>query len=388
LNSESIYTYDYIIAGGGCAGLSLAYRLSLADHNYRVLVVDSDNKTSNDRTWCFWEEGKSVFEEIVYRSWESVSFYGTRGLQRLDLGPYRYKMIKGVDFYRFVLERLQQDPRFTFLQTTITGLGNEGSKAVLNTTGRNYYAKYIFNSAIRPKFDPGAITYLQHFKGWVIKISLPSFDPDTATLMDFRIRQYPGEARFMYILPFSQHEALVEFTVFSPEHLPRYEYDEALNSYIRDYTTVGPADFEIIHQEFGSIPMSEMSFTRKSGNIYHTGTAGGQTKASTGYTFTRIQKEINYIAEALLKKEVPVPSDPPRRFALYDSTLLDVMANDRHSSADIFSLLFSRNKPGTVLRFLDEDTSLWQEIKLMSTVPINAFIRGMLSSLRRRKTFR
>jgi len=44
--------YDHIIAGGGLAGLSLAYKLSLEEayKDKRILVIDKDKKQSNDRT--------------------------------------------------------------------------------------------------------------------------------------------------------------------------------------------------------------------------------------------------------------------------------------------------------------------------------------------------
>ncbi len=47
---------DYIIAGGGMAGLSLAYYLneSRSLRDKKVLIIDRDAKTANDHTWCFW----------------------------------------------------------------------------------------------------------------------------------------------------------------------------------------------------------------------------------------------------------------------------------------------------------------------------------------------
>jgi len=48
--------HDLIIIGGGCAGLSLAARLSRYGGDApRTLVVDSRTSYTNDRTWCFWK---------------------------------------------------------------------------------------------------------------------------------------------------------------------------------------------------------------------------------------------------------------------------------------------------------------------------------------------
>jgi lycopene beta-cyclase len=49
--------YDFIIAGGGLAGLSLAYYMNQTVLREKsILIIDQDTKTKNDRTWCFWEK--------------------------------------------------------------------------------------------------------------------------------------------------------------------------------------------------------------------------------------------------------------------------------------------------------------------------------------------
>ena len=97
--------YDYIMAGGGLAGLSLAYYMNQSVlRNKRILIIDKDEKKKNDRTWCFWEkEGQGTFDPIVFRAWQQVYFYGNDGFEKtLDLGQYTYKWIRGLDFYTFV----------------------------------------------------------------------------------------------------------------------------------------------------------------------------------------------------------------------------------------------------------------------------------------------
>ena len=69
--------YDYIIAGSGLAGLSLLYRLLLDKDLQKntILVVDKEKKSDNDRTWCYWEKGDSIFENIVRHKWETLQFF-------------------------------------------------------------------------------------------------------------------------------------------------------------------------------------------------------------------------------------------------------------------------------------------------------------------------
>ena len=64
----STKTYDYIIAGSGCAGLSLLYRMLLEPElsNKEILIIDRETKSKDDRTWCFWEKSPDIFESVVY----------------------------------------------------------------------------------------------------------------------------------------------------------------------------------------------------------------------------------------------------------------------------------------------------------------------------------
>ena len=62
--------YDYIIAGSGCAGLSLVFYMNqTALQNKSILIIDKAPKTKNDRTWCFWIDKPIVFDEIVFKEW-------------------------------------------------------------------------------------------------------------------------------------------------------------------------------------------------------------------------------------------------------------------------------------------------------------------------------
>ena len=55
-----------------------------------------------------------------------------------------------------------------------------------------------------------------------------------------------------------------------------------------------------MEEEFGIIPMTNADFPFFKNGMYYIGTAGGQTKASTGYTFRFIQKQADAIVEQLI----------------------------------------------------------------------------------------
>lgn len=132
----------------------------------------------------------------------------------------------------------------------------------------------------------------------MIETEQPVFDPGKASLMDFRVHQQEGTT-FAYVLPFDAHKALVEYTLFTPQLLASEQYDQELKNYIRDFLKI--TQYTVKEEEFGIIPMTDEKFPIQQNGVIHIGTAGGQTKASSGYTFQFIQKQSDRILELLLK---------------------------------------------------------------------------------------
>lgn len=369
--------FDFILAGGGCSGLSLAYQLASRPglSGKRILIIDKDSKTKNDRTWCFWEQNPGPFESIVHREWEKAWFYGPNWSKLLDLKPYCYKMIRSDRFYAFVNNELKRHPHITIIQTEIQEITSTNEQARVKTLDGNFFAEWVFSSLVSPLDKlPGHHYLLQHFLGWHLTADQPIFNPDEPVLMDFQIEQ-EGDCRFMYVLPEDENRALVEYTLFSEKILEREEYKNALRGYLaKKFPSI---QFKIDQEEFGIIPMYSAPFDSDLGpRIIQIGTAGGQTKASTGYTFSRIQRHSNEIANCLEKGNNPKTqlAVGPKRFIWFDNVLLHVLAKKLESGALIFQNLFKKNRAENVLRFLDEDSHFLQEFQIMNSVPVFKFI--------------
>jgi lycopene beta-cyclase len=376
--SSSDTTYDYIISGAGCAGLSLLMHLldSGGVAGKKILVLDKDAKQTNDRTWCFWEQEPGLFEPIVKKEWQHLWFHAGGLSKKLDLQPYHYKLIRGIDFYEYCFEQLSRQPNITFFNKPVKQLFSDtNGTGVMLQDGTTIRAQYIFNSILfqKPILKEKEYWLLQHFKGWWIKTDVPTFDITTGTLMDFRTDQQHG-ATFFYVLPFSEREALVEYTLFSKEVLPDHVYETALKEYIEQ--TLQLDSYEVKEKEFGIIPMSNHRFPAVQNNIIHIGTAGGQTKASSGYTFRFIQKQSREICSNLLQHGTPFSKRHKARFHFYDSVLLHILYHNTLRGADIFKDLFEKNTPQQVLKFLDNETTLPEEIGIISTLPTWPFLKA------------
>lgn len=371
--------YDYIVSGGGCAGLSFIMHVlqepSLAQK--KILLIEKEEKVINDRTWCFWENGIGFFEEVVYRKWSKAWFHGNGYSSLKELDPYSYKMIRGIDFYAHCHGVIDRSGRVDIARADVTGIQNTANGVEVYTENQVFQGQFAFNSILFEKPVLGTNDYylLQHFKGWVIETKEPVFDPEKPTLMDFRVGQDEGTT-FVYVMPFSTNRALVEFTLFTPSLLDQEAYDQGLKNYLKDYLNI--ADYTLLEEEFGVIPMTDHVFPTHEGNILHLGTAGGQTKPSSGYTFRFIQKHAAAIVRALVETGKPFITKPvwEKRFMWYDRVLLHMLFHKKMRGSRIFTLLFSRNPIPRIFKFLDNETSLSQELKLMNTLPQWPFMKA------------
>ena len=107
-------------------------------------------------------------------------------------------------------------------------------------------AAQVFDSR-PPRVPHGCM--LQHFIGFEVRAPKPVFDPETVILMDFRVDQSQG-MHFIYLLPFSATEALVESTLFSASTLDEDFYTGAIDSYLQRYFDL--TSFEILRRERGA----------------------------------------------------------------------------------------------------------------------------------------
>lgn len=350
----------------------------------QVLVIDVAVKNTNDRTWCFWEKEPDIFEDIIHHSWDELEFFapGVSVVQRIH--PYQYKMIRAADLYEKVRTAALSHPDISWKTEQVLSMSHETGCAKVQTDRGTYTAGYVFNSIFFrdpvQRFSNGTHHLLQHFKGWLVETPQACFNPAKACFMDFRIDQSEG-ASFMYVLPVSATTALVEYTLFTEQLLPATAYVDGLRSYIGD--TLGITEYEIRHEEFGVIPMTNHRFPLQEGRVVYIGIAGGQAKGSSGYAFRFIQKRTRDIIAALKRDAVLQLKQKPvdRKFHFYDSVLLQVLQRRKMPADKVFASIFRRNPMALVLRFLDNESTLPEDFQIMRSVPTRIFLPAALKEL-------
>ncbi|MEM1215436.1 MAG: lycopene cyclase family protein [Bacteroidota bacterium] len=375
-------TYDFVIIGGGCSGLATALQLlRRVDKAASILIVDRDKKQTNDRTWAFWtqEDLPLELDKIVSHRWTELAFRGPTYERQLNIAPYTYQYIKGLDYYQYCHQLLGQYPSVEFQYANIKATHADASGPYVWVNQEKVRGQWIFDS--RPQYvsaterQNGQYFLWQHFRGWVIETEQDTFQPDCATLMDFSYN--PGNSTaFFYLLPSSERKALVEFTLFDQQLRSPAFYDNAITDYLRQR---GINNYQVLETETGKIPMTNVPLTRpQHERIIPIGSANGAVKPTTGYAFLRIQYQAKALATTLAKTgELVSTSSPTNRFDWYDNLLLHLLTNYPARGSEIFCKLFEKQPFTRILQFLDQDTHVGQELLLFKDLPVPLFLRAV-----------
>ena len=378
--------YHYIFTGSGLSALMTVYEMILSGkfNDKTILLLDENPKKSNDRTWCFWDNS-SLFDEIISKKWD-VALFADENFQRdLVLHPYQYKMIRGLDFYNLVFDLISKQENIHFTNQKVTDFEELGNHCIVKTDSegseQNYTCNKIFNSIYNSNLVKSQSKYpllQQHFIGWFIKSKEEVFDKNKATFMDFSVEQR-GNTRFMYVLPTSSTEALLEYTLFSKDLLSKEEYENEIQIYIQK---LGITEYEIIEKEQGNIPMTSYQFWKhNTKNIINIGSVGGWTKASTGYTFKNTTKKSKKLIQFLSNQSDFRKFHKMDKFWFYDLLFLDVLYRRNDLGSKVFSSLFKKGNPTLIFKFLDEETTFWEDLQVIWKCPKGLFIRALFGRI-------
>lgn len=380
--------YNYIFTGSGLSALMTVYEIIMSGKfsAKSILLIDNNTKKTNDRTWCFWEKPNHQFKNLVSKKWNEALFANQEISINLDLKPYQYNMIKGLDFYNLVFDLIAKQENITFVTDSLISFNEEVNKVTIICEKQNYSCDKLFNSIFNPEIVRSQTNYpllSQHFIGWFVQTKEEVFNPDRATFMDFSIDQ-KGNTRFMYVLPTSTTEALLEPTLFSHHLLKKEEYEADIELYLKN---LGVSEYKINDKEQGNIPMTSYPFWKNNTkNIVNIGSAGGWTKASTGFTFRHTVKKSQALV-AFLSKETSTPLSvtdfrkfhKKGKFWFYDLLFLDVLDKNNDLGSHVFSSLFKNGKTSLIFKFLDEETTYWEDLQIIFICPKSLFLKALFN---------
>lgn len=271
-------TPDLLISGAGLSGLVAAWRCLSVNSALTIAVYETSDRIAGDHTWSFngtdiAPELRDWFAPFVAHRWPR---YDVRFPKRTRTLNIEYCSGNSDTLFAavepFILSgRLQVHLR--------TRAPEQTDIPHIDATG------YI----LRADEFPG----WQKFVGYVIRTDTPH-GIDRPVIMDAAIAQIDGY-RFMYLLPFSDREILLEDTYFSDTpHLSDNEIGDRIEHYIQDN---GWGDYTTLRREKGVLPM--MMATDREDDSAKIGLGGGFAVAATGFTLPLAVEVADVIAQAV-----------------------------------------------------------------------------------------
>ena len=140
--------FNYVIIGGGCAGLSLAYELDIQEKlkDKTLAIIEPRSEYKKDKTWSFWKVTPHNFDDCIKKSWENFSINITGKTNFLECKNYPYQSIDSGLFYKKINNRLKENKNIFFF------------KDIKEINSKN---SFIFNSV--PNIKKSHLNLWQHF---------------------------------------------------------------------------------------------------------------------------------------------------------------------------------------------------------------------------------
>ena len=350
--------FDYIIIGGGCAGLSLAYELEIHEKlkEKTLAIIEPRQEYKKDKTWSFWKVSSHNFDDCVKKNWENFSVNIPGKTNHLECKDYHYQSIDSGLFYEKINNKLKENKNITYFKD-ISEINSKNS--------------FIFNSVPSIKKDHSNVW--QHFCGVEIETQNDFFDDEIFNLMDFDCEQRDS-VHFFYTLPYSKKKALVETTWLSKMNdSSQKDYDNQIKNYIENQLNL--KNYKIIYKEQGAIPLFYPSYKTEKNKI-NIGTAGGMTRLSTGYTFLNIQEHSKYICENIENISKIEKFKINKKYQFLDDVFLRVLKKHPEKMPNIFFKMF-KCPPKTVIKFLSNKSNFFEDLSIIFKMPKIAFIKAL-----------
>ena len=365
--------YDIIFSGWGASACILLNEMDKQNllSTKKVLIIDPSEKLENDKTFCFWStKEEDIFKDyrlLISNQWSGIQINNS---QPESISPQFYFHINSIDLYdkaRSIIEKYT----IKVLVGKITRIQN-GAKVKVKSSEGSFTCSYVFDSRSIDfeKIKKSNHFIYQSFFGLKIRLKHKVFDESVYRMMDFRVSQQVA-TQFVYILPYDSTSALIELTRFGKKVIHKALAKQQLIEYIHNYF----GEHEVIADEFGVIPMASHNFkSKKSEKVIQIGTRAGSVKPSTGYAFKNMYTHAKAIcSDGIQSKNITIN----KRFAFYDQLLLIILSKWPQMGKPIFERLFSKKRSFLILKFLDEKTSIREDLSIFGKLQIGVFLKAL-----------
>ena len=294
---------DMIIVGAGLSGLMTAWRCLDIHPDLRVDIIEASDKIAGDHTWSFnesdiAEELRDWIAPFIAHRWDSYDVKFPKRERTLDIV---YCTGNSETLRACVHPHIESGRLRVRLNTSVETLGPD---YVVLDSGEKFTAKCVLDARGFKASDDVILGY-QKFVGHVIETKTPH-GVERPIIMDATVEQLGGY-RFVYCLPYSETELLVEDTYYTDgSELRSQEVDARIKAYIRERLNVDA--YEVVRREKGVLPISlavDESYgtdvSMEKTEAARLGMTGGYYHAVTGYSLPEAVKSAHVVCDMIAK---------------------------------------------------------------------------------------
>ena len=283
-----------VILGAGLSGLLTAWRCLELNPKLKITLIDANSEIAGDHTWSFNlndidTELQKWVRPFIAHQWDAydVKFPTRQRTLNITYCTGNSETLKScvrplIDSGRLSLK----------LNSRVQDIGED---IVFLEGGEEIHSALILDAR---GFEPNPERYLgyQKFVGHVIRTEQPH-GVERPIIMDATVPQLGGY-RFVYCLPYSDTELLVEDTYYTDgADMKSQEVDARIRDYIESQLNI--TSYEVARRETGILPIT----IAIKPDVYapmSIGIRGGYYHAVTGYSFPDAAKVADKLAHQIL----------------------------------------------------------------------------------------
>ena len=364
-SGNEIIETDIAIIGGGSAGITLASKLS----EHGTVVIEPKTPAERDACWALWatSDQQNNLQSAIKGRWNQWRLVDHEQEIIHNSHEYDYISLSSADYLRTCEKTLSDNVEL--VRATAENISPEGHGGSFSAMGQRYQANYIYDSR-PPRTTKEGLK--QHFFGLEIRTKNPLKSPNIATLMDFRVDQSRG-LHFIYALPYSDREILIESTMISKSLESEDWYRQAIDQWIDQQ---GIEIETIVRQESGIIAMH--SNLPIDPTIARIGAASGAVRQSSGYAFTNIQSQVSQLVEGIEKGKFEVPKPLSSHLNYMDKLFNGVLIAEPRLAVTLMMQTAKSLNPEGFARFMLGQATLVDWTRVILAMPKIPFLKQVL----------
>ena len=372
---------QFIFIGGGLAAGLAALRLTSTHKDIAITIIEKGERVGGEHTWCFHgsdleysisHHHNQWLQPLIAKSWDTYDVFFPQFHRRL---PGTYHSIRSELFAKHI----EQASNINIISKA-KALSFDTTSVRL-ASGESLNADFVFDSRGFQTYDLKGHGF-QKFIGRFIRTKTPHRFT-RPVLMDSRVAQTDGY-RFIYILPFSETQLLVEDTRYADTpDLNEPVIEQGILNYCK---AMGIEVAEVIGHERGSLPLPLTAATQPSTTsvgIAKIGAAAGNFNAATGYSVVESIRFANWLGaksrfDGQLTAEIKKYNRDVwsrNQYARKLNSMLFVASAPQNRIA-IMSR-FYRHSPGLIQRFYSGQLTGTDKLRILAIRPPVALTRAL-----------